>query len=178
MITTALSTVFDSRQFDILFPTMNEERAILVIFMPIPFFLLPLLIFHLFLCLLSQLLAAIIDEFPQLLLLHLKQLAVQLSRERVHFNNRGQQTDCLTAYEVVTILQSIDSDLGDVADASDDLLTLYESLEMRKVTRRFVQPLHSDGIDEIGFVAEEETVTIRRGDLRAFDLPEPATQPS
>ncbi|HKG38904.1 MAG TPA: hypothetical protein VKB25_07930 [Conexibacter sp.] len=68
----------------------------------------------------------------------------------------------------------VELDDSSAVEVPDDLLMLHEHVEMRKTTRKFIEPLRRDGIDEIGFFSEEvTTVSIRRGDLRAFDVPEP-----
>jgi hypothetical protein len=60
------------------------------------------------------------------------------------------------------------------AEVPDDMLKLYGSVELRKETRRFVEPLTRDDIDEIRFISHEvSTVTLSRGDLPAFEVPQP-----
>lgn len=63
---------------------------------------------------------------------------------------------------------------GTSFEGPDELFLLHENVEIKKTTRRVLEPLTRPGIDSITFSSEEtETISIRRGDISSFDVPEP-----
>lgn len=65
-------------------------------------------------------------------------------------------------------------DDGATVDAPADVVRAGNSIEIRRHAKGVVQPLRRDGIDDVGFQADEVETTVRigRDDLSAFEVPE------
>lgn len=63
---------------------------------------------------------------------------------------------------------------GSSVEISNDSLTAYKNIEIRKSTKDIIEPLDNDGIDGIDFYHDkQEKITISKSDYEYFDVPSP-----